>query len=66
MVPKRALWEVDRHTLNMLVQNKIVTDLLPSTKSRDLYYRLVEGVIGSAFSSCHQGYVCGSVGQRLD
>ena len=49
MVPKRTLWAVDRHTLNMLVQNKIAR-YLPSTKSGDLYYEQKEVAIGS--SSC--------------
>ena len=33
MVPKRPFWAVDRHTLDMQVQNKVVTNLLSSTKS---------------------------------
>ena len=65
MFPKRTLWAVDRHTLNILVQNKIVKHI-PSTKSKDLYYEQLGVVIGSA--SCfllpgtHVGQ-CGSSGQ---
>ena len=47
MDPRRTLWAVDRPTLNILVQNKIVRQL-PSTKSGNLYYEQGGVVIGSA------------------